>query len=77
MAEFPAPSDPPYKAMASPIEVTDGELSETLSKIHYPPSERSRSDCGRALTMVLADTRVRQPPVPMILTRGYNPNASR
>ena len=27
--------------------------------------------------MVPADTRVRQPPVPMILTRGYNPNASR
>lgn len=77
MAELPPASDPPYEAMASPTEVTDGELSENLSTIHYPPAERSRSDYGRALTMVPADTRVRQPPVPMILTRGYNPNASR
>ena len=34
MAELPPASDPPYEAMASPTEVTDGELSENLSTIH-------------------------------------------
>ena len=72
MADFNVPSDPPYEAMASPTEATDGELSEVPSTIHYPPSERSGSDYGRNLAVVQAD-----PPVPMILTRGFNPNAPR
>ena len=71
------PSDPPYEAMASsPSEANDGE-SETLSTIHYPPSERSRSEYGRTSTGAVTDTIVRQPPVPMVLTSGFNPNASR
>ena len=70
------PSDPPYEAMASPSEGHDGD-SEAPSTIHYPPSERSRSEYGRTSTVAVADTVVRQPPVPMVLTRGFNPNASR
>ena len=70
------PSDPPYEAMASPSEGNDGE-SETPSTIHYPPSERSRSEYGRTSTVAVTDPVVRQPPVPMVLTRGFNPNASR
>ena len=70
------PSDPPYEAMASPSEVNDGE-SETPSTIHYPPSERSGSEYGRTSTVAVTDSVVRQPPVPMVLTRGFNPNASR
>ena len=75
MADSVVPSDPPYGAMATATEATDGELSEVPSTIHYPHSERSRSEYGRNLSVVPADGQVRRPPVPMCLTRGFNPNA--
>ena len=77
MADSVVPSDPPYDAMATATEVTDGELSEIPSTIHYPHSERSRSEYGRNHPIVPADGQVRRPPVPMCLTRGFNPNAPR
>ena len=79
MANSVVPSDPPYEAMATATEVTDGdgELSEIPSTVHYPHSERSRSEYGRSQPIVPADNHVRRPPVPMCLTRGFNPNAPR
>ena len=77
MANSVVPSDPPYEAMATATEVTDGELSEIPSTVHCPHSERSRSEYGRSQPIVPADNNVRRPPVPMCLTRGFNPNAPR
>ena len=68
MATSVVPSDPPYEAMATATEVTDGELSEIPSTVHYPHSERSRSEYGRSQPIVPADNHVRRPPVPMCLT---------
>ena len=73
MADSIVPSDPPYDAMANATEATDGNCLkfQALSTIPTPNAP------GVSMEETYRWFQVRRPPVPMILTRGFNPNAPR